>query len=255
MRTQPTPADQQLRREFIEFAIDTQVLRFGEFKTKAGRLSPYFFNAGLFNDGAALRRLGQFYAKALLSAGIDFDLLFGPAYKGIPLVTTTAIALAENGRNVPICFNRKEAKDHGEGGMTVGAPLAGRVMIVDDVISAGTSVRESVDIIRAGGATPCGVAIALDRMERGSGPLSAVQEVQQSFQLPVVSIANLDDLVNYLEQRSAMARELQRVARYRTQYGATGHVPSAEVESQYPKTDAQPSAPPAGGAGGGFTPG
>ena len=187
-----------MRREFIQFAIDTQVLRFGEFKTKAGRLSPYFFNAGLFNDGQLLRRLGQFYAKALLSAGAAFDLLFGPAYKGIPLVAATAVALAEMGRNVPICFNRKEAKDHGEGGRTVGAALAGNVMIVDDVISAGTSVRESVDIIRAGGATPCGVVIALDRMERGSGPLSAVQEVQQIFQIPVYSIADLDDLVAYL---------------------------------------------------------
>jgi len=225
MRTQTTPADQQLRREFIEFAIDAQVLRFGEFKTKAGRLSPYFFNAGLFNDGEALRRLGQFYAKALLSAGIAFDLLFGPAYKGIPLVTAAAIALAERGRSVPICFNRKETKDHGEGGVTVGAPLAGRVMILDDVISAGTSVRESVEIIRAGGATPCGVAIALDRMERGSGSLSAVQEVQQSFHLPVVSIADLDDLVAYLQAQGGMARELQSVARYRTQYGVTPHVP------------------------------
>ena len=212
-----------MRREFIQFAIDTQVLRFGEFKTKAGRLSPYFFNAGLFNDGQLLRRLGQFYAKALLSAGAAFDLLFGPAYKGIPLVAATAVALAEMGRNVPICFNRKEAKDHGEGGRTVGAALAGNVMIVDDVISAGTSVRESVDIIRAGGATPCGVVIALDRMERGSGPLSAVQEVQQIFQIPVYSIADLDDLVAYLTGRGGMARELQMVARYRTQYGAAPH--------------------------------
>jgi orotate phosphoribosyltransferase len=230
MRTQTTPPDQQFRREFIQFAIDTHVLRFGEFKTKAGRLSPYFFNAGLFNDGESLRRLGQFYAKALVSAGVAFDLLFGPAYKGIPLVTATAVALAEMGRNVPICFNRKETKDHGEGGVTVGAPLAGRVMIVDDVISAGTSVRESVDIIRAGGATPCGVVIALDRMERGTGPLSAVQEVQQIFQIPVVSIADLDDLVAYLTGQGGMARELQRVARYRTQYGAVPHAAQTQVE-------------------------
>jgi orotate phosphoribosyltransferase len=230
MRTQTTPPDQQFRREFIQFAIDTHVLRFGEFKTKAGRLSPYFFNAGLFNDGESLRRLGQFYAKALASAGVAFDLLFGPAYKGIPLVTATAVALAEMGRNVPICFNRKEAKDHGEGGMTVGAPLAGHVMIVDDVISAGTSVRESVDIIRAGGAAPCGVVIALDRMERGTGPLSAAQEVQQIFQIPVVSIADLDDLVAYLTSQGGMARELQRVARYRTQYGAVPHVAQTQVE-------------------------
>ena len=239
-----------MRREFIGFAIEARVLRFGEFLTKAGRRSPYFFNAGLFNDGQALRRLGQFYAKALLSAGVEFDLLFGPAYKGIPLVTATAIALADLGRSVPICFNRKEAKDHGEGGVTVGAPLAGRVMIVDDVISAGTSVRESVEIIRAGDATPCGVAIALDRMERGSGPLSAVQEVQQSYQLPVISIASLDDLVAYLERQGGMARELQAVAHYRTQYGASGHVSPAARHPQHPKANGDAPALPAGDAGG-----
>jgi orotate phosphoribosyltransferase len=225
MRTQETQVDQGFRREFIEFAIARQVLRFGEFKTKAGRLSPYFFNAGLFNDGESLRRLGQFYAKALLAAGIPFDLLFGPAYKGIPLVTATAIALAENRLNVPICFNRKEAKDHGEGGMAIGAPLAGRVLIVDDVISAGTSVRESVELIRAAGATPCGVVISLDRMERGAGTLSAAQEVEQTFHLPVLSIATLDDLVGYLSDQGGMARELQMVARYRTQYGAIPNAP------------------------------
>jgi orotate phosphoribosyltransferase len=225
MRTQETQVDQGFRREFIEFAIARQVLRFGEFKTKAGRLSPYFFNAGLFNDGESLRRLGQFYAKAILAAGIQFDLLFGPAYKGIPLVTATAVALAENRLNVPICFNRKEAKDHGEGGMTIGAPLAGRVLIVDDVISAGTSVRESVELIRAAGATPAGVVISLDRMERGSGALSATQEVEQTFHVPVISIADLDDVVDYLAAAGGMARELQRVARYRTEYGAIPHVP------------------------------
>jgi orotate phosphoribosyltransferase len=225
MRTQDTQVDQSFRREFIEFAIAQQVLRFGEFKTKAGRLSPYFFNAGLFNDGESLRRLGQFYAKAILAAGTQFDLLFGPAYKGIPLVTATAVALAENRLNVPICFNRKEAKDHGEGGVTIGAPLAGRVLIVDDVISAGTSVRESVELIRAAGAVPCGVVISLDRKERGSGALSAAQEVEQAFHMPVISIADLDDLVTYLSGQGEMARELQRVARYRTQYGATPHVP------------------------------
>ena len=201
------------------------MLRFGEFKTKAGRLSPYFFNAGLFNDGESLRRLGQFYAKAILAAGIEFDLLFGPAYKGIPLVTAAAVALAENRLNVPICFNRKEVKDHGEGGTTVGAPLAGRVLIIDDVISAGTSVRESVELIRAAGATPCGVVISLDRMERGAGTLSAAQEVESMFQLPVMSIASLDDLVSYLSQQGGMARELQMVAGYRTQYGAVPHAP------------------------------
>lgn len=199
------------------------VLRFGEFKTKAGRLSPYFFNAGLFNDGEALRRLGAFYAKAIATAQVPFDLLFGPAYKGIPLVTAAAIGLAEMGLNVPICFNRKEAKDHGEGGHTIGAPLAGRVLILDDVISAGTSVRESVELIQGAGATPCGVVIALDRMERGTGALSAVQEVRQAFHLPVTSIATLDDLIEYLASRGAMAHELQRVERYRTQYGAAPH--------------------------------
>jgi orotate phosphoribosyltransferase len=209
-----------LQQEFIGFALESQVLRFGEFKTKAGRLSPYFFNAGLFNDGESLRRLGQFYAKAILGSGIAFDQLFGPAYKGIPLVTTAAVALAENGRNVPISFNRKEAKDHGEGGVLIGAPLAGRILILDDVISAGTSVRESVDLIRAGGAEPCGVVIALDRMERGQGSLSAVQEVHQQMGLQVVSIATLDDMVGFLEKRAEMARELQRVTLYRSQYGA-----------------------------------
>jgi orotate phosphoribosyltransferase len=218
--------DQEFRQEFIQFALERQVLRFGEFKTKAGRLSPYFFNAGLFNDGEALRTLGQFYAKAILASAIEFDLLFGPAYKGIPLVTAAAIALAEHGRTLPICFNRKEAKDHGEGGVTIGAALAGRVLIVDDVISAGTSVRESVDLIRGGGAVPAGVVIALDRMERGAGPLSAVQEVRQTYQIPVVSIATLDDLVAYLQQRGAMARELQMVEDYRHLYGVAGHVPS-----------------------------
>jgi orotate phosphoribosyltransferase len=211
--------DQNFRREFVEFAVGRGVLRFGEFKTKAGRLSPYFFNAGLFNDGEALRTLGAFYAKAILASGVQFDLLFGPAYKGIPLVTATAIALAERHRNLPICFNRKEAKDHGEGGVTIGAPLAGRVLVVDDVISAGTSVRESVDLIRVSAAQLAGVVIALDRMERGTGQLSAVQEVQQAYQVPVISIATLDDIVVYLTLQGAMARELQLVTRYRNQYG------------------------------------
>ena len=207
------------RQEFIEFAVARGVLCFGEFKTKAGRLSPYFFNAGLFNDGDALRRLGQFYAKALLAADPGVDVLFGPAYKGIPLVTATSVALAELGRNLPFCFNRKEAKDHGEGGVTVGAPLKGRVLIIDDVISAGTSVRESVDIIRGAGAQPAGVLIALDRMERGSGALSAVQEVRTRFGIPVVSIASLDDLLAYLRARGGMAQLLGSVERYRKEYG------------------------------------
>ena len=207
------------RQEFIEFAVSRGVLCFGEFKTKAGRLSPYFFNAGLFNDGDAMRRLGQFYAKALMAADPGVDVLFGPAYKGIPLVTATAVALAELGQNLPFCFNRKEAKDHGEGGKTVGAPLKGRILIIDDVISAGTSVRESVDIIRSAGARPAGVLIALDRMERGIGALSAAQEVRLEFKIPVVSIARLDDLLAYLRGRADMARQLRSVERYRQEYG------------------------------------
>ena len=209
------------RQEFIEFALARDVLCFGEFKTKAGRLSPYFFNAGLFNDGEALQKLGQFYAKAIAAADPTFDMLFGPAYKGIPLVSSTAVALAEIGRNVPFCFNRKETKDHGEGGMTVGAPLTGRVLIVDDVISAGTSVRESVQTIRAAGAAPCGVVIALDRMERGSGSTSAAQEVRSQFGIPVLSIATLEDLTAFLGTRADMAPQLQSVERYRRKYGVT----------------------------------
>jgi orotate phosphoribosyltransferase len=207
------------RQDFIRFAIRHGVLRFGEFQTKAGRLSPYFFNSGLFNDGAALRELCQFYAQAILASKVEFDMLFGPAYKGIPLVAGTAIALAEQGRNVPYCFNRKEAKDHGEGGSTVGATLQGRVLVIDDVISAGTSVRESIELIRIAGATPCGVVIALDRMERGQGALSAVQEVQRNYGIPVVSIATLDDLLGYLRDRPEMVQNLQAVQSYRDRYG------------------------------------
>jgi orotate phosphoribosyltransferase len=210
---------QDYKRDFIDFAIQQQVLLFGEFKTKAGRLSPYFFNAGLFNDGVALKRLGEFYAKAILDSGVAFDGLFGPAYKGIPLVATIAVALAGMGRNVPFTYNRKEAKDHGEGGSLVGAKLEGRILIVDDVISAGTSVRESVQLINAAGATPCGVAIALDRMERGQGALSAVQEVEQQHRMPVVSIVNLDDLTGYLEGHPEWAATLLAIRGYRAQYG------------------------------------
>ncbi len=209
----------QFRQDFIRFAIRSGVLCFGEFQTKAGRLSPYFFNSGLFNDGYSLRELCQFYAQAILASNLDFDMLFGPAYKGIPLVAGVAIALAEQGRNVPYCFNRKETKNHGEGGVTVGAPLQGRVLIVDDVISAGTSVRESVDIIRAAGAAACGVVIALDRMERGLGELSAVQEVEKSFGIRVVSIAGLDDLLGYLHERPEMVQNLGAVRAYRDSYG------------------------------------
>jgi len=207
------------RQDFIRFAVQQNVLRFGEFQTKAGRLSPYFFNAGLFDDGVSLRNLSQFYAQAILASGLPFDMLFGPAYKGITLAAGAAIALAEQGRNVPFCYNRKEAKDHGEGGTTVGAPLQGRVLIVDDVISAGTSVRESIELIRAAGAEPCGVAIALDRMERGQGELSAVQEVQRNFGIPVVSIATLDDLLGYLQGEAALVQNLTAVQSYRNRYG------------------------------------
>ena len=207
------------RQEFIRFAIEQNVLCFGEFQTKAGRLSPYFFNAGLFNDGASLQQLTRFYAQAILAAKIPFDMLYGPAYKGIPLAAGTAIALVEQGCNVPFCFNRKEAKDHGEGGSTVGAKLRGRVLIIDDVISAGTSVRESIEIIRAAGAMPCGVAIALDRMELGQGKMSAVQEVQRNYNIPVVAIASLDDLLGYLQDHGGMVQNLHAVQSYRDRYG------------------------------------
>jgi len=215
---------QSFRQDFIRFAIEQKVLCFGEFKTKAGRLSPYFFNAGLFNDGNSLKQLAQFYARAIIDSGIQFDMLYGPAYKGIPLAAGTAIALAEMGRNVPYCFNRKEAKDHGEGGSTVGAKLQGRVLIIDDVISAGTSVRESVELIRAAGATPSGVVIALDRMELGQtsrelGGISAVQEVQRSYDIPVVAIATLDDLLEYLRGNQEAGQNLRAVQSYRELYG------------------------------------
>lgn len=207
------------RQDFIEFALGCKVLRFGEFKTRAGRLSPYFFNAGLFNDGQSLARLSEFYAKAAEAGGVHFDMLFGPAYKGIPLVAAISVALAQRGRNFPFAYNRKEAKDHGEGGSIVGAPLAGRVLIVDDVISAGTSVRESVNLIRAAGATPAGVLIALDRQERGLGQLSAVQEVQRDYGIPVIAVAGLSDLMAYLGQHPEFAMHQTAVTRYREQYG------------------------------------
>ena len=213
------PAD--FRQEFIRFTIEQKVLRFGEFKTKAGRMSPYFFNAGLFHHGAALKKLAQFYAKAIDASGLGFDMLFGPAYKGIPLVAAIAIALADAGRDMPYAFNRKEVKDHGEGGSVIGAPLAGRVLIVDDVISAGTSVRESVELMREAGATACGVAIALDRQERGSGAGSAVQDVRQTYNIPVISIATLDDLVGYLAADAALTPHLEAVRLYRERYGVT----------------------------------
>jgi orotate phosphoribosyltransferase len=215
----PKSLMQSFRQDFIRFAVTQKVLRFGEFQTKAGRLSPYFFNSGLFQDGAALRELCQFYAQAILASNVQFDMLFGPAYKGIPLVAGTSIALAEQGRNVPYCFNRKEAKDHGEGGNTVGAKLQDKVLIIDDVISAGTSVRESIELIRAAGATPCGVVIALDRMERGQGELSAVQEVNRDYGLPVISIAALNDLLGYLQGQAELVQNLHAVQAYRDRYG------------------------------------
>jgi len=211
---------QDYQREFLDFAIATGVLRFGSFTLKSGRQSPYFFNSGLFNSGASLARLGRYYASAIADSGIDYDMLFGPAYKGIPLVAATVIALADaHGRDVPYTFNRKEAKGHGEGGITVGAPLAGRVLVVDDVISAGTSVRESVAIIQAAGAELAGVAISLDRQERGQGSTSAIQEVESSYGVKVAGIVGLADLIEYLGDKPDMAGDLDAVRAYRDQYG------------------------------------
>ncbi|MEK6750021.1 MAG: orotate phosphoribosyltransferase [Pseudomonadota bacterium] len=205
---------------FIEFALAQGVLKFGEFTLKSGRLSPYFFNSGLFNSGLALARLGRYYAQAVIDSGVTFDGLFGPAYKGIPLVATAGIALADrHGRDLPYTFNRKEAKDHGEGGQLVGAPLRGRVLIVDDVISVGTSVRESVEIIRRAGAEVAGVLIALDRQERGTGDTSAIQEIITHYGFPVVAIAKLGDIIRYVGASSAHAADLARMQAYRQQYG------------------------------------
>ena len=212
------------RRDFLAFALACEVLRFGEFTTKAGRKTPYFFNAGLFNHGESLRTLGRFYAEALQASGVACDQLFGPAYKGIALAAATAIALSEMGQNLPWSFNRKEAKDHGEGGVVVGAPLRGRVLIVDDVITAGTSVRESVELIRGHGANPAGVLIALDRMERGRGSASAVQEVRALYGIPVVAIATLDDLMGFLGSREELKAQGAAVEAYRRQYGVTESV-------------------------------
>ncbi len=219
-----------LAQDFVQFALDCGVLKFGEFKTKAGRISPYFFNAGLFDDGTRLGRLAQFYAKRLLSSGIEFDMVFGPAYKGIPLGAALAVELARLGRNVPFAYNRKEAKDHGEGGSLVGAPLKGRVLIVDDVMSAGTAARESIAIIRAAGATPHAVAIALDRQEKAvengvDVNHSAVQYVREQLGLQVCAIATLDDLMQYLAQRNGVeiAADRERVQAYRQRYGVVGN--------------------------------
>lgn len=208
------------QKEFIEFAIDRNVLRFGEFTLKSGRTSPYFFNAGLFNTGADLAKLGQCYAAALVDSGIDYDVLFGPAYKGIPIATTTAVALAsQHNIDTPYCFNRKEAKTHGEGGNTVGAELSGNIMLVDDVITAGTAIRESMTLIQAQGAHLAGVLIALDRQEKGQGELSAIQEVERDFGTKVVSIVTMADLMSYLETRPDMATHLDAMHAYRSQYG------------------------------------
>ncbi|HAW25468.1 MAG: orotate phosphoribosyltransferase [Gammaproteobacteria bacterium] len=211
---------QAYQREFIRFAIERGVLRFGEFTLKSGRTSPYFFNAGLFDSGAALAQLGRFYAAAVADSGIDFDVIFGPAYKGIPLAAATAISLAEHHqRDLPWCFNRKEAKDHGEGGTLVGAPLNGRVLIVDDVITAGTAIREVMQIIQAQGAQAAGVLIALNRQERGQGQLSAIQEVEQDYGMPVVSIVSLTQVLEFLGQDEQLKRHLPAVQAYRDQYG------------------------------------
>lgn len=221
-------AESSYRADFVRFSLEQGVLRFGQFKVKSGRLSPYFFNAGLFNSGLSVGRLAQFYAQALVDSGVSFDMLFGPAYKGIPLSTATAVALANHpalgGRDIPFAFNRKEAKDHGEGGMLVGAPLQGKVVIIDDVITAGTSVRESVEIIRDAGAEPAAVLIALDRMER-AGPdsalsaHSAVQDVAKIYGIPVVSIASLDDIMALLEDDAQLVEHRAAVAAYREKYG------------------------------------
>jgi orotate phosphoribosyltransferase len=220
------PPSEALARDFVHFAVRCGVLRFGEFKTKAGRLSPYFFNAGLFNDGEKLGRLGEFYARRLLESGLAFDMLFGPAYKGITLASAVAVELARLGRNVPFAYNRKEAKDHGEGGLLVGAPVAGRVLIIDDVISAGTSVRESIRLLQAAGARPCGVLIALDRQEKATEgdkdvEWSAVQYVTTRLQLNVASIATLNDLLHYLKSTDDPALQVfaEPVQRYRDRYG------------------------------------
>lgn len=208
------------QKDFIEFAIKNDVLRFGEFTLKSGRVSPYFFNAGLFNSGEALAKLGQYYAAAIAESKLKFDVLFGPAYKGIPLATTCAVALYEHqDTNIPYSFNRKEAKSHGEGGNIVGAALKGDILIIDDVITAGTAIRESMDIIEAAGAKPAGVIIALDRQEKGTGELSAIQEVEQQYAIPVLSIIKLEHLISYIESNAEFSSYLDKVKAYRDQYG------------------------------------
>jgi len=211
---------QDYQKDFIEFALRNDVLRFGEFTLKSGRVSPYFFNAGLFNSGEALAKLGQYYAAAIKENGVKFDVLFGPAYKGIPLATTCAVALYEHqNTNIPYSFNRKEAKAHGEGGNIVGAALDGDILIIDDVITAGTAIRESMEIIAAAGAKPAGVIIALDRQEKGTGELSAIQEVEQQYEIPVLSIIKLEHLITYIDGNADFAEYTDKVKAYRDQYG------------------------------------
>ena len=217
-----TPSMQDYQKQFIELALSKNVLKFGEFTLKSGRKSPYFFNTGLFDSGYDLAQLGRCYAQTIVDNKINFDLLFGPAYKGIPLVSTTSVALSEHHQiNTPYSFNRKEKKDHGEGGNIVGSALHGKVLIIDDVISAGTAIRESIDIIKENGAEPCGVLIALDRQERGQGELSAVQEVERDYGIPVYSIIKLDDLVNYLQQNTEFGDFYDKVLEYRQTYGVS----------------------------------
>lgn len=223
---------QAYQRDFIRLAIKCQALRFGSFTLKSGRTSPYFFNAGLFNSGQALAELGRQYAAALVDSGLAFDVVFGPAYKGIPLAATTSIALADHhGIDKPYAFNRKEAKDHGEGGTIVGAALKGKVLIVDDVITAGTAVREVIEIIRANGAEPAGVIVGLNRRERGKGNLSALQEVEQEFSIPVISIAAVDHIIAYLEEEAEDTALIEQVRQYRAQYGASDEGAAGHVHS------------------------
>ncbi len=211
---------EQYQKEFIEFAIEKHVLRFGEFTLKSGRVSPYFFNSGLFNDGKSLAELGKYYAQAVTHSGIDFDMIYGPAYKGIPLASTMAIAFQEEHQtNYPFCFNRKEIKDHGEGGITFGADINGRVMIIDDVISAGTSIRESMEIISAKGGSTVGAVVAVDRQERGLGEQSAIQEVEQLHNIKVISIVNLENIISYLTEHGEMQAHLDAINAYESQYG------------------------------------
>ena len=211
---------QDYKREFLEFAIEVGVLKFGQFTLKSGRTSPYFFNSGLFNTGSSLARLGRYYAEAIISSGIEFDMIFGPAYKGIPLAATAAIALADHhGRDIPYAFNRKEAKDHGEGGSIVGSPLQGKVLVIDDVITAGTAIRESVAILEAADANLAGVVISLDRQEKGSGETSAIQEVEKAYSINVANIVSLSDLVEFLDGLGEYKDALQSVLAYREQYG------------------------------------